>query len=994
MTPFRPPIRGWMAALAALLSTAGAQPQAPRDNPRAIVEQAKAAVEGDSADLVRDRWLRLLRRPERERAALLMIGAIARLTYDFGEADARMQRLVAIARDDAFADYAQIELGVALMLRGRVRDAEAAYTRALTGAERRGDSIAVADALLQLATPRSRSAPMPEVFAMIDRAERLGRGDPLTEADARCQRAALLVRTGAPNARQLAWEGAAIARRVRNRRQEGRCLHAVAQDFANRGLMDSAGTVLDSTKRLFEAARDRASLAAVLQWRGYLFNSLTRYGDARAELVRAIDEGERAKVGSVVGWSYLNLGMISLGLGDRITAAEQLQRAVSLLESQRDDWGVVTARAMLGGVARERGDLAVARAAYTSVLRWADSTNNVLIRYNMHDALGSIDRRQHNYAAAAMQLDSARAIARAHGMQGREAGLAVGQAQLALRLHDYTGAARLLSAALPGLDTAQHAPRYELRTLLAEAYARQGSIDRAESELVAASADLDSWRASLPERQLRVLALEAFRDEDSGLGLATVIGKLAKSGRVESAFQLAERQRARELLDAMLRAEAARSTRGTGASTTPHFVTNVRQASAAAPSLALLDDSTALLEYVSGRGSEPTTLFMVTRSGIRARELVALDSLDDDLERFATLLEVGDAPRALSARLGAALLDPAADSLDPRITRLVLVAEGALARVPFDALVLRDGKYAIERFAIAAAPSAATFFALRARPPSQQPMRVLAFGDPTFTRRPTPNDTAVRRDDAAAAMLYRSAFADRGGLPRLAGSAREARMVSRYAPRSDVRVGDDASEAFLRGAPLDSFRVLHFATHALVDEEAITRTALALAPGHGYDGFLGPADLAALPLNADLVVLSSCRTARGVAVRGEGVQGLTAPLLEAGARSVVATEWRIDDARTVRLVDALYRELATGLPLVDALRAAKLAALREGAPANEWAAFVALGDPLVRVPLLPPADDMARTWWSLGAAAVALALALPAAAYRRAARKRAGAERG
>jgi hypothetical protein len=123
------------------------------------------------------------------------------------------------------------------------------------------------------------------------------------------------------------------------------------------------------------------------------------------------------------------------------------------------------------------------------------------------------------------------------------------------------------------------------------------------------------------------------------------------------------------------------------------------------------------------------------------------------------------------------------------------------------------------------------------------------------------------------------------------------------------------------------------------------------------------------------VVLSACRTAGGELVGGEGIQGLTAPLLQAGARSVVATGWRIADASAGHLVDAFYRELALGHPVAAALRAAKLDALRAGAPAAEWAAFMVVGDPLTLVPVVMPAGSGTRLTWLIGVAAVVLALA-------------------
>jgi len=109
-----------------------------------------------------------------------------------------------------------------------------------------------------------------------------------------------------------------------------------------------------------------------------------------------------------------------------------------------------------------------------------------------------------------------------------------------------------------------------------------------------------------------------------------------------------------------------------------------------------------------------------------------------------------------------------------------------------------------------------------------------------------------------------------------------------------------------------------------------------------------------LDLDADLVVLSACRTASGVVVRGEGVLGLTSPLLQAGARAVVASGWQVGDRAASGLMTAFYRALGRGLPAGDALREAKLAALRRGAPLHEWAAYTIIGDPLVR--LFPTPD--------------------------------------
>ena len=234
------------------------------------------------------------------------------------------------------------------------------------------------------------------------------------------------------------------------------------------------------------------------------------------------------------------------------------------------------------------------------------------------------------------------------------------------------------------------------------------------------------------------------------------------------------------------------------------------------------------------------------------------------------MVETGGAPSALMRSLGAALLGPPARCFPTVVSRLVIVPDGPLHHLPFDALTLADGETAVERWAIGLAPSAGLAATLWRRAAREDPAGY----------RPGAGDggSAFPRELSASAMrdgeTYRSAFAAAGGLPRLKGSGERSATVARYAAGgSEVRTRAEASEAWLKMAPLERFDVIHLATHALVDERSLTRTALALAPSGAEDGFLSPADIAGLKLDADLVVLSACRTAGGVTIAGEGVKG-------------------------------------------------------------------------------------------------------------------------
>ena len=323
-----------------------------------------------------------------------------------------------------------------------------------------------------------------------------------------------------------------------------------------------------------------------------------------------------------------------------------------------------------------------------------------------------------------------------------------------------------------------------------------------------------------------------------------------------------------------------------------------------------------------------------------------------------------------------------------------MVPDGPLHRVPWDLLRLPDGRYVVERYAVSVAPSAAILATLwrhpRAGTISDQPARLLAFGDPAFPREPKPPRTTP-----GALPPSRPSWMSRSN-PYVGPAATRARHYRasrgraarhgwwRATPPSEVRLRQAASAGYLKHAPLERFRVIHFATHAVVDERSAARTVLALAPDGSGDGTGRAGRSGRAPASMRTSSFSpGCRTAGGVLVEGEGVQGLTAPLIQAGARSVVASQWRIGDRGTIAFVQAFYQALAEGLPVGDALRAAKLDALRRGAPPREWAAFTVVGDPLVRVALRAPSSTPPGSIAALGA----LLLGVGGIAYWRARRR-------
>jgi CHAT domain-containing protein len=152
---------------------------------------------------------------------------------------------------------------------------------------------------------------------------------------------------------------------------------------------------------------------------------------------------------------------------------------------------------------------------------------------------------------------------------------------------------------------------------------------------------------------------------------------------------------------------------------------------------------------------------------------------------------------------------------------------------------------------------------------------------------------------------------------------------------------------------LRDYRILHLSTHGVADAADPKRSALVfslVAPdGTPRPGTLSASEIAGLDMRADLVVLSACQTALGRQVAGEGLLSLTRAFLHAGAASVIASLWRVDDEATAALLTHFYRTLfrTPSLAPAAALRQAQLAIGRDSRWRSPfyWASFTLQGEP-------------------------------------------------
>lgn len=378
----------------------------------------------------------------------------------------------------------------------------------------------------------------------------------------------------------------------------------------------------------------------------------------------------------------------------------------------------------------------------------------------------------------------------------------------------------------------------------------------------------------------------------------------------------------------------------------------------------LLDDRTALLEYKLGESR--SFLWVVTSDSVRMFSLPPRAEVEKLAREFYDAVASRDKTKGakageLSDRLGRMLLAPVADAVGSR--RLAVVADGVLQFVPFAALQVRSPKSGAqshlgETNEIVVLPSASVLAELRRDSGrAETPAKTVAvFADPIFDANdPRLVKGGAVRPAAARADVGRVLRDFKAGetLPRLLSSREEARDISAFAPKTQavLNLDFDASRENATGADLSDYRILHFATHGLLDDAHPEFSGLVFSlysrDGRAQDGFLRLEQIYNLNLNSDLVVLSACQTALGKDVRGEGLIGLTRGFLYAGARRVVATLWKVDDAATADFMRRFYQNyLQKGLPAAAALRQAQnemKKVPRFRAP-YFWAGFTLQGD--------------------------------------------------
>ena len=310
--------------------------------------------------------------------------------------------------------------------------------------------------------------------------------------------------------------------------------------------------------------------------------------------------------------------------------------------------------------------------------------------------------------------------------------------------------------------------------------------------------------------------------------------------------------------------------------------------------------------------------------------------------------------------------------------RISVITNGALTAIPLQLLItsdpagkaLKDVGWLVKSYAVTIIPSIYSLKTMRSQKAQSivsKPM--IAFADPVFSK-------TARREAKKVALRSMTNFysgtqidilALAETLPQLPSTRGEVLNIARTlnVPASDIHLGLDATETAVKKASLDEYRIVYFATHALVTgdlkafAQAKAEPALALTmpdkPTHQDDGLLQMSEISELKLNADWVILSACNTAASDGVGAEALSGLARAFFYAGARSLVVSHWDVLDEETVQLMSDLFKISSQNKSMShgEALRQAQLDMLNNAknddqAHPRVWAPFVVVGEPMTQ----------------------------------------------
>jgi CHAT domain-containing protein/Tfp pilus assembly protein PilF len=414
--------------------------------------------------------------------------------------------------------------------------------------------------------------------------------------------------------------------------------------------------------------------------------------------------------------------------------------------------------------------------------------------------------------------------------------------------------------------------------------------------------------------------------------LAAMANAEPSGGHAERALHVVQRAKARELLDAL-------GPDGQAGEPLP------------ASELGSAPSGELWLEFFV---AEPDLFaWRIDSDGLELRNLgAAAGILSDVAELHAALSQGQRPPDQLLQTLGSTLLR---QGLPATVRSLRVAPDAGLRYLPFELLPVpgTTSELLLDRVDVSYLPSISSVALLAGRTAISD-LPVLGFGSPVL---PDSQGSARPASLLASRFAFQPLPATEGELDTLGDW---------LGGETEIFRGVQATEESFRNATAGGARVVHLATHTVIDERPGHGSAILLSPDGTDDGLLSPPEIAALDLRADLAVLAACQTALAEGGTTNSLTTLTGAFLAAGSAGVVATLWEVGDQAAAAFMSQFYWQLGRGLAPAEALRQAKLT-MREDAEwgkSHLWAGYILVGDP---PPVASPRPVVPAWAWVLGA---------------------------
>jgi CHAT domain-containing protein len=701
--------------------------------------------------------------------------------------------------------------------------------------------------------------------------------------------------------RALAERVIADARAVGDRVLEARALHSFGDHLFAAGSYEESLQKLEAAAALFEAERRLVDLGTVYNSLGRLYRAHGRADAALANQLKALAVHEQSNSPFSHLQSLNAVGVTYQSLGDSRRGRAYLERALALAEQTSTVRMQDFVRANLASTLFDEGDYARGVTILEGVLeRKLDRFPNLRMR-NLSYGFRMLGRHE----------------------------LAMSWAQQAVEsCGDRDGVDCLWSL---GMRAAAHASLGNDADALADLEAAMTAVEAVRARLVPADFLKQQFHLLQEDLYSRAIALQLRR------------------GQPAAALEIAERARARAFVDLLASRDLPLQERHQALPLV--FRGGDLRSTAAAPAATATDlvataarlRSTLIAYWVT---SDQVFSWTVAPDGtVKGSQVAVRQSKLLEMIRSTTPFDDADRPATPASPAWRELYDLLIKPLRHALPRtpgalLTIVPHGPLAALAFAGLQDEAGRYLLESFTLHYAPAGAALqFTAAQRRPAARRGRVLMVADPV---------------PPALSTLDRP-------LPRLPGARAESRAIAALIPAARMTrfEGEAAQESVIRKAAADK-SVLHFATHAIVHDHDPFSSFLALGRGD-EDGLLTAQEIYRLRLDADLIVLSACRSGGG-RVTGDGIATFARAFMYAGAPSIVASLWDVADEPTSQLLPAFYRSWLAGASKARALRTAQLSLLKElragrvriDTPAGQvslpespvfWAGFALLGEP-------------------------------------------------